>query len=293
MAVAAGVTALTVITGAIIKARAYLTRSRLLIPNAFPLPEIPGDQVIFADEQPEETMLFGRKTEIREVVRAVDEDTPTFLYGESGCGKSSLLKLGVARELKQSGSWIPIYVDTWGQDWARGPLGSLADATDFALRALGLSGGEAVNTDTVFSRLSGPRKQTGRRPILLFDQLDDYQNAHGADFWNGGGLLHPDELCARNAFWQHLQQLVLSPDGPVHILLTTRLDSKEGLHCFEFVHPDVRHLERLHAEEARQLIYRLAPETVVRNPRTDFDRLSRGSSWSRAGIVRPACSRFN
>jgi hypothetical protein len=272
VAIAASVTALATIIAAAIKGRAYLTRSRLLIPNAFPLPEIPGDQVIFDDTQPEETMLFGRKKETRDVVRAIQERSLTFLYGESGSGKSSLLKLGVARELKQSGRWIPIYVDTWGQDWAQGPQASLADATEFALRALGLSDGEAVSSANIFSRLSKLRSVTGRRPVLLFDQLDDYQNAHRAHFRNSdtGRLVSTDELCAANPFWQSIRQLLVNPDEPVRILLTTREDAKAGLHCFQFVDPGVYPLGRLYSEEARQLIHRLAPEAVVNKPENGF-----------------------
>jgi ABC-type multidrug transport system ATPase subunit len=66
-------------------------------------------------------MLVGRERDIRDLTRAVQNRRLNFLYGESGSGKSTLIKLGLARELNQTGAWIPIYLDIWGQDWIRGP----------------------------------------------------------------------------------------------------------------------------------------------------------------------------
>jgi hypothetical protein len=255
--------------------RSYLNRSRLLVPNAFPLPEISGNNVIFEAAEPDETLLFGRTREVRDVVQAVHSHSLMFLYGESGSGKSSLLKLGVARELKRSSGWIPIYIDTWGQDWVRGPRISLANATEFALRSLALSREQPVNAGNVFPRLPGLRKITGRQPVLIFDQLDDYQSAYRTHFQNAntGLLISSDELCKDNAFWQDARQLILNSECPVHVLLATREDAKTGLHCFQFVAPGVYPLGRLHAEEARQLIHRLADENVVSKPENGFRQL--------------------
>ncbi|MCR8526398.1 ATP-binding protein, partial [Escherichia coli] len=145
--------ALSAVVGAIVKLRTHFTRSSLKSPNAFPLPEVPGEKTIFSSDVPNlDTMLVGRDAEVRNTVHTVQQHRLTFLYGESGSGKSTLLKLGLARELAQSGSWIPIYFDIWGQDWVRGPQKSLADATDFALRMLGLSTAEPVTVETVFPR---------------------------------------------------------------------------------------------------------------------------------------------
>ena len=131
----------------------------------------------------------------------------------------------------------------------------MADATEFALRALGLSAGEPVNADSVFSRLSVLRRLTGRLPVVLFDQLDDYKSVHLARFRNNdtGRFVSSDELCAANPFWQSTRELVTNRDDPVHILLTTREDARAGLHCFQFVEPGVYPLGRIHSEEARQL----------------------------------------
>jgi hypothetical protein len=255
------------------------TRSPLIPPNAFPLPEVPGQQAIFDPQYPSlQTMLVGRERDIRDLTRAVRNRRLNFLYGESGSGKSTLLKLGLARELNQTGAWIPIYLDIWGQDWIRGPRKSLADSADFALRATNLIGNPPVpvTEDNLFSRLATLRATTGRRPVLLFDQLDDYQNQQRALFRNPetGLFLTPDELCAANPFWRDLCDLLLTAGDPVHVLLATRDDAGSGLHCFRFEQPGVYPpLARLAPEDASLLIHRLAPETVVRNPEDGFRAL--------------------
>ncbi len=274
--IATALTALGTLATAGITLRTHFTRSRLLVPNAFPLPEVPGEHAIFDKEFPNlQTMMVGREREIHDLARAVKDRRLTFLYGESGSGKSTLLKLGLARELAQSGTWIPIYVDVWGQDWVRGPQKSLADATDFALRALELSMDNPVITETVFSRLAELRSKTGRRPILLFDQLDDYQNANRERFRNTGtGLfLGPDEVGDANPFWRNVRDLLGTEGDPIHVLLATRDDAESGLHCFRFEEPGVYPLARLEAADVEQLIHRLAPESVVSKPENGFSDL--------------------
>jgi energy-coupling factor transporter ATP-binding protein EcfA2 len=278
-ATASIVGALTAIGIFYVKLRTSLKRSRLIVPNAFPLPEVPGEQAIFDPQYPDlHTMLVGRNSDIANLTRAVHNGRLNFLYGESGSGKSTLLKLGLARQLHQSGAWLPIYLDSWGQDWTRGPRKSLADSTDYALRATNLAGNPPtpVLESTVFARLADLRTTAGRRPVLLFDQLDDYQNQHRALFRNPatGLFLTPDELCAANSFWHGLRDLLLTPGDPVHVVFATRDDAESGLHCFRFEEPGVYPpLARLDPDDASLLIHRLAPETVVRNPENGFWQL--------------------
>ena len=200
----------------------------------------------------------------------------TFVYGESGSGKSTFLKLGLCRELVQG--WVPIYIDVWGTDWVNGPWKALADATDYAVRALGI-GGEGqppVTRESVFEHVRTLRAKTGRRPVLIFDQIDDYQNAHRAAFRDPltQFFLSPEELCASNPFWKEVKDLLLHPSEPVHVLLTTREDAQDGLHCFAFSEPRVYRLPRLDPQDAVTLIQRLSPEAVIRNPQNGFAELT-------------------
>jgi hypothetical protein len=268
--------ALAAVVTAAYRVRTHLSRSRLLKSDAFPLPEVPGEQVIFAKEFPElNTLLVGRGGAVREVSAKVRSSALTFVYGESGSGKSTFLKLGLCRELVES--WAPIYIDVWGTDWVGGPWKSLADATDFAVRALGIGGDgqAAVTRESVFEQLRTLRARTGRRPLLIFDQVDDYQNAHRARFQDPVTqfFLSPDELCNANPFWKEVRNLLLHLSEPAHIVLATREDAQGGLYCFEFTEPSVYRLPRLDPQDAKILIQRLSPEGVIRNPENGFTEL--------------------
>jgi hypothetical protein len=109
-AITAIMAALVAVVTAAYRVKTHLGRSRLLKSDAFPLPEVPGEQAIFAKELPAlNTLLVGRDGAIREVSTKVRSSVLTFVYGESGSGKSTFLKLGLCRDLV--GSWVPIYID--------------------------------------------------------------------------------------------------------------------------------------------------------------------------------------
>jgi hypothetical protein len=271
--ISAIVAGLGVVVTAALRVRAYFTRSRLLVPNAFPLPEVPGEETIYGELTAEmRTTFIARPNEVAKLEHAVESTRLTFLYGESGSGKSTLLRLGLARRMRESGRWIPIYLDAWGRDWIEDPQQKLADATDFALRAMKLSTNEPVSRKTVFHRISEVRGRTGLRPILLLDQIDDYQNEHRERFRNAetGLLISLEELCNSNTFWQSIRDLILDKENPIHVLLTTRDDAKAGLHCFQFGEAAVFPLPRLDPSEAEQLVHQLAPETIVDRPENGF-----------------------
>jgi hypothetical protein len=163
----------------------------------------------------------------------------------------------------------------------------LADATDYALRALASGGdGQApVTVESVFEQLRTLRARTGRRPLLVFDQVDD---AHRARFRGPATqfFLKPDELCIANPFWKELRDLLLHPNEPVHIILATREDAQDGLYCFEFTEPRVYRLPRLDPLDAVTLIQRLSPEGVIRNPENGSLNSPNASSQNWVGTAK-------
>ena len=277
-AITAIVAAVVAVVTAAYRLQTYLSRSRLIKTDAFPLPEVPGEYAIFADQFPElNTLLVGRDSAIQEVSSKVRSSILTFVYGESGSGKSTFLKLGLGRDLVQR-HWAPIYIDIWGTDWVSGPLNALANATDYAVRALKI-GGEGrppVTRESVFEELRTLRDRAGYNPLLIFDQVDDYQNAHRARFRDLASqfFLSPDELCIANPFWKKVRELLLHPSEPIHIVITTREDAQDGLHCFGFAEPRVYRLPRLDPHDAVSLIQRLSPEGVIKNPENGFTELT-------------------
>src|SRR6266404_4311960 len=65
--------------------------------------------------------LFGRADPFVTDERggAVEQNPLRFVYGPSGVGKSTLLRVGLCPLLYETGRWLPIYVDLWGADDAR------------------------------------------------------------------------------------------------------------------------------------------------------------------------------
>jgi hypothetical protein len=73
------------------------------------LPAVPEALAIF---QPlSERLLFGRGEHTRQLRLAVERNRLLFVSGQSGVGKSTLLKVGLCRELYESRRWLPIVID--------------------------------------------------------------------------------------------------------------------------------------------------------------------------------------
>jgi hypothetical protein len=69
--ISASVTSAVAILTALKKGKDYFERSRLIVPNAFPLPEIPSEQSIFMATVPDlSTMLIGREHAMRTLQQA-------------------------------------------------------------------------------------------------------------------------------------------------------------------------------------------------------------------------------
>ena len=256
-------------------------KSKLLNPKAFDLPPVQERTVIYQPEVENlDHYLVGRNTEIGLLSRKIQGHPLVFVDGPSGVGKSTLLKLGVARQLMQTGAWLPVYVDIWGADWVEGPRQALADALQVAIEhgldqetraKLNLQG--AVTTETMFETLERLRQVCGRRPALIFDQLGDYQNQHWTRF------LHPEDrtiisantLVEQNPFWSEVRRLCLA--RALHCVFAIRSDASRGLHAVRFQEPEVYPLSQLESGSVRQLISNLADEKAVSRPENGFEQL--------------------
>lgn len=219
-------------------------KSKLSDPAAFRLPQTPESTVIYEQDFPEiDHYLVGRDRDTNALTRILQENPLVFVDGHSGVGKSTLLKLGVARRLMQTGAWLPIYVDIWGVDWSSGPQQALADAVQVALQnglaepdreRLALTG--SVTAENLWPTLAGLRAASGRRPVIIFDQIDDYLNRHWQLFrGTDEALVSTTDLLERNAFWSKIADLCRV--STVHLGFAVRSDAAIGLNPFCFREP--------------------------------------------------------
>jgi len=219
--------------------------------------------------------LMGREGDVERLLHCLAEWPLVFLVGESGAGKSSLLERGVLPQLKKVPGQFPLLINCWGPDWIEGPREALAQALEQALdeplrKLLAVEGpvssGEAV---AIVGRL---RSKATRTPVLLFDQLDDYQTRHREKFLTDPErtLLSAEALTVANPFWREMADLLKS--GGVRCLFTTRSDAKIGLESIRFQEPKAYPLDPLEKGAATDLLTDVAKDAIY-HPERSFEQL--------------------
>ena len=132
--------------------------------------------------------LVGRTGDINNLFQQCLAKSIVFMEGESGSGKSALVRVGLLPRLKDDRSLLALMLpDLWIDHWDHGLFQSLriamiesgafgkganSDTTEEpskpALRALG-------TLLDVERELAFLNDKTMRKPVIIFDQFDDYQ----------------------------------------------------------------------------------------------------------------------
>jgi hypothetical protein len=202
--------------------------------------------------------LYGREAEVESWLKHLSNHRLVWMSGESGCGKSSLVRFGLAPRLLRTGRFEPIYISDWGEDWAAGPWESLAAC---------LSNGESGADTTVGAAVDALRYKAanGRTPVLLLDQFDDYQALHSDRFLPLGGVrLTAASLKGQNTFWAAIGSLL--EEEVIRVLIVSRDDSPYGLECVRLLPPHDTHLARLEPGVAGRLLDEIVGANDVENP---------------------------
>src|SRR5207237_6645414 len=105
-------------------------------------------------------LFFGREREREAIVANLLASRLTVLYGPSGVGKSSLLRAGVARQLRALNDGVVVYHDAWAED----PVAAVVEAVGQACPDLGPTAG-LVDTLAAAAERSGGA-------YLLLDQFE-------------------------------------------------------------------------------------------------------------------------
>jgi WD40 repeat protein len=207
----------------------------------------------FEDSELDALLFFGREREIEAVATNVLASRLTVLYGPSGVGKSSLLRAGVARRLRELGGAPVVVHDSWAED----PEGGLIASVRAECGELGPTAGLV---DTV----AAAAQQSGEIHLLL-DQFEEYVLYHGAWAGSVGGQAADARPEDRAAFGSAggpltaaLPELLRRPGLRVNVLLAIRDDALAELDEFTGRIPELFanlfRLERLGREEGRAAI---------------------------------------
>jgi hypothetical protein len=252
--------------------------SRLLKPDALRLDR----------DNPEH--LVGRVEEISNLLQQCLAKQIIFLEGESGSGKSALVRAGLLPRLKKDEtSILPLMLsDLWVDDWERGPSQALRNA----IVKSGAFGGHATATSAdknpkhatrPLSTLADVEKELARlsdeqmrTPLIIFDQFDDYQVRNLDRFLPNKTWVDPATLQRHNPFWEMVARLI--EGDKLKCLFVTRSDTAAGLASVEFVGPvQALRLDRVPFPYIAELLARLTegrPEApVIADPEAGWNRL--------------------
>jgi WD40 repeat protein len=122
----------------------------------------------FEDTDDDAALFFGRERDREIIVANLMASRLTVLYGESGVGKSSLLRAGVAHHLRHSPEpLIAVVFDAWQSEPLEGLKRSLADAAGIE------------PAPSLVDTLDACAAVVGGDVFVLLDQVDEYFLYHG------------------------------------------------------------------------------------------------------------------
>ncbi len=182
--------------------------------------------------------LWGREVDKKELQRFCESHVTVILDGESGAGKSALVQAGLIPELLATSFLFPVLVDQLGA-WESVPE-MLADIlwnrlSDEQKRRLVQSADDLPSQPPdILSALESFHERLGRRPLLVFDQLDGFVLENLSHFQSpGGGWIGANSL-TNDPFWHGLAELVCRKADPVHCLFVLGKDLMAVSHSFRF-----------------------------------------------------------
>src|SRR5262245_44151550 len=94
-------------------------------------------------------LFFGRAAETEELFRHVRGETVTLLYGQSGLGKTSLLRAGLARRLREA-AFLPVFVRLDYAEGAPSPLAQVKGEFEHAAAGLQAEATPVEGEDTLW-----------------------------------------------------------------------------------------------------------------------------------------------
>jgi len=216
--------------------------------------------------------LIGREDDLRRL-RVQLVNRLVYLVGESGCGKTALLRAGLSRDEETLRQYLPIFIDMSPHDWSDSLLAALRDEFIRSLPADD-PGRDKLSADSEadeYAEIFGDyRVRTGRRVLLLLDQFDDFQAQprHRHRFYppDTGVVRTASEIKSENAFWRVLDTCL--NQNALHVIVAARAEAAaHGLRSIELIaEPPPYPLLRLPADLALSVVSAMADREVDGKP---------------------------
>jgi CHASE2 domain-containing sensor protein len=130
--------------------------------------------------------FFGRDGERKRIIGNLRASRLTLLYAESGVGKTSLLRAGVAARIRDlaargSAAYVPVVFSSWRSD----PVPGLIGAIEAAVRPLAGNGGLELPREGLAQAIQRVTTSVGATPLVILDQFEEhflYEPAGDDDF---------------------------------------------------------------------------------------------------------------
>ena len=200
--------------------------------------------------------FFGRDRERQRIIGNLRASRLTVLYAESGVGKSSLLRAGVAARLRElaharaaergSPGYIPLVFSVWRDE----PTGQLIGEIEQAIKPFLPQGSsvELPREGTLEQAIEAASAATDATLLIILDQFEEY-------------FLYSSRESREGRFADELSRCVGREDLRANFLIALREDAYAGLgdHFkgrIANVYRNYLHLERLDRRSAREAIER-------------------------------------
>ena len=201
--------------------------------------------------------FFGRTTERKIILAHLRTAKLTVLYAESGVGKSSLLRAGVAARLRElsdrsrdtSGSprFVPVVFSAWRDDPVADLVSTISSLVDAPPPKTNGATPTPARTQTgLAATITTAAEALGATLVIILDQFEEH-------FSYRLGSVRPDALA------EELAYCVNSPEVPANFLIAVREDAYGGLGDLFAgrignVYNNYLHLEYLTRDAAREAI---------------------------------------
>ena len=119
--------------------------------------------------------FFGRDGERKRIIGNLRASRLTLLYAESGVGKTSLLRAGVAARIRElalrgSAAYVPVVFSSWRSD----PIPGLIGAIEAAARPLAENAGLALPREGLEQAIRRVTTSVGATPLVILDQFEEH-----------------------------------------------------------------------------------------------------------------------